>query len=114
MSPDPPQPLPDLVRVEGQQRSLVVRIALLIVALVCFVLAIIGWLVPVVTGIPFWIAGFLVLGMASRRAARWINRQEAKLPQRWRLLLRPKLRRELKQAGNDGAGGRDEPRAPAP
>ena len=102
MSPDDAEPLPDLVRVELRERSLVARVALLVVALLCFVLAIVGWLVPVVTGIPFWIAGFLVLSMASRRAARWINRQEAKLPRKWRLLLRPKLRKQLKQRGDAG------------
>jgi hypothetical protein len=105
MSPHEPsleEPLPDLLRVEPRERSLFARVALLVVALACFVLAIVGWLVPVITGIPFWIAGFLVLGMASRRAARWINRQEAKLPRKWRLLLRPKLRRGRKPGERGG------------
>ena len=103
MSPDEQEPpLPDLVKVEPRERSPLARVGLLLVALLCFVLAIIGWLVPVVTGIPFWIAGFFVLSMASRRAARWINRTEARLPRRWRLLLRPKLRRQLKRGGGAG------------
>lgn len=103
MSPDEPEPpLPDLVRVEPRERSPVARIGLLVLALLLFVLAIVGWLVPVVTGIPFWIAGFLVLAMASRRAARWINRTEAKLPRRLRLLLRPKLRRGRKPGESGG------------
>jgi len=94
--PQPPTELPDIVRVGLQERGTLARMGLLIATLVCFVLAIVGWLVPVLPGIPFWILGFFTLSMASRRAARWINRQEAKLPRRWRLLLRPKLRRELK------------------
>jgi hypothetical protein len=103
MSPDAPEPpLPDLVRVDPRERSPAARIGLLVVALLLFVLAIIGWLVPIVTGVPFWIAGFLVLGMASRRAARWMNRTEARLPYRWRLLLRPKLRRELRRKPSGG------------
>lgn len=106
--PQPPQPLPDLVQVEGRERSVAARVALLFMTLIFFALAIIGWLVPIVTGIPFWILGFLTLGMASRRAARWVNRQEARMPYRWRLLLRPKLRKERQraQAGNGDAGAK--------
>jgi uncharacterized membrane protein YbaN (DUF454 family) len=71
-------------------------VGLVLGALALFALAIVFWLVPVLSGIPFWVLGALVLGMASRRAARWINRQERRLPPSWRLLLRPRYRRQLK------------------
>jgi Flp pilus assembly protein TadB len=96
----PPAPeLPDLLPEDGAQRGMVARVALLVAALLCFALGVVFWLVPVMTGIPFWILGFVVLGMASRAAARWVNRQERRLPRRARLLLRPRLRR----AGRDDA-----------
>ena len=97
MTDDAPQPpLPDLVRVEPSERNPVARIGLAVLALLLIVAGIILWILPVVPGFPLWIAGLFVLAMASRRAARWINRTEAKLPHRWRLLLRPKLRRGRK------------------
>ena len=103
MTDDAPQPpLPDLVNADRRDRSPLARLGLLLLALLLFVLAIVGWLVPIVTGVPFWIAGFLALGMASPRAGRWINRMEGRLPYRWRLLLRPKLRREFRSKSNGG------------
>jgi Flp pilus assembly protein TadB len=90
--------LPDLLPEAGAQRGMVARAALLVAALLCFVLGVVFWLVPVMTGIPFWILGLVLLGMASRTAARWVNRHERRLPRRARLLLRPKLRR----AGGEG------------
>jgi hypothetical protein len=40
--------------------------------------------------------------MASPRVARWLKRHERRLPRRWRLLLRPKLRRALKRGPMPG------------
>jgi uncharacterized membrane protein YbaN (DUF454 family) len=57
------------------------------------VLGILGWLVPIVTGIPFYIVGLGLLGLASRRVRHWINAAERHLPRRVRLLLRPRARR---------------------
>jgi uncharacterized membrane protein YbaN (DUF454 family) len=73
---------------------MVKRVALLAAALLFVVLGIVGWLLPVVTGIPFYILGLVCAGMASRRVGGWINRHERRLPRRLRLLLRPKLRRQ--------------------
>lgn len=64
------------------------RTALFTAGSVCMVLGVIGWLVPVVTGIPFYIAGLALLGLASVRAARAINVLERKLPLRARRMLR--------------------------
>jgi hypothetical protein len=92
----PNDELPDLLPEQRTERGLIVRIGLLVATGVLFVLAIVFWLVPVVTGIPFWILGIVTLGMASRRAARWINARERRLPRKLRLALRPKLRRQLR------------------
>ena len=100
MSEPPTQPtdaLPDLLSEERTDRGPLLRVALLVATAVLFVLAIIFWLIPVLTGIPFWILGFVTLGMASRRAARWINARERRLPHKLRLLLRPRLRREMRE-----------------
>jgi hypothetical protein len=56
-------------------------------------LGLVGWLVPVVTGIPFYAAALVLLGLASARARAWINRAEGALPRRMRVGLRRGLRR---------------------
>src|SRR5262245_35338442 len=80
--------LPDLIRTDGPQRTAVVRIVLLVAAGFFFVLGVVGWLVPVVTGIPFYVLAAICLGMADRRFARWINKHERRLPAKVRHLLR--------------------------
>ena len=49
-----------------------------------FVLGIVGWLIPVLTGIPFYVAGLALLALASDSARRLINRLERRLPRRLR------------------------------
>lgn len=74
---------------------------------VCFLLAVVGWLIPVVTGLPFLVAGLILLSIASPRVHGWINRFERRLPLRWRHVLRrgldkipiEKLRRGIRQPG---------------
>src|SRR5918996_642619 len=61
---DPPE-LPDLLSTEIQH-PLWVRALCIAGALVCFVLGVIGWLIPLVTGLPFYAVGLILLGMASR------------------------------------------------
>lgn len=100
----PNDELPDLLPEQRTERGLIVRIGLLVATGILFVLAIVFWLVPVVTGIPFWILGLITLGMASRRAARWINARERRLPRKLRLALRPRLRRELRERDRGGEG----------
>ena len=86
-------PLPDLIKVDGRDRHPLHRAALFGGALVFFVLGVIGWLVPVVSGVPFYVIAILLLGMASTRAANWFNAQERRLPHRWRVRLRKMLGR---------------------
>ena len=80
--------LPDLLELPNQPRALWLRALCVLGALLCFVLGVFGWLVPLVTGIPFYVMGLLLLGMASERTRRWVNRMEQKLPHRWRLGIR--------------------------
>ena len=89
--------LPDLIQQAAVRPGIVKRVGLLALSLVFVVLGIVGWLLPVVPGLPFYVLALVTAGMASVRVARWVNRQERRLPRRWRLLLRPKLRRELKR-----------------
>lgn len=56
--------------------------------IVCLVLGVVGWLVPVITGIPFYVAAVAFLGASSRLARRCINWGDRKLPLRARVLLR--------------------------
>jgi hypothetical protein len=84
----PGDELPDLLTVHATRRPLWVRVLCVLGALVCFALGVVGWLIPVVTGIPFYVAGLLLLGVASNRVVRAVNRLERKLPERWRRTLR--------------------------
>ena len=66
-------------------------------ALFCFVLGVIGWLIPFVTGLPFYAAGLVLLGMANNRVAGWVNRLEQRLPHRWRVKLREWIARATRR-----------------
>lgn len=91
----PESDLPDLVCVHGERRPLWQRVLMLAGALALLVGALIIWIVPVVGGSWFlYIPGFILLGTASRRCGRWVNRLERKLPLKARLMLRPKAVRE--------------------
>ena len=86
--PELPDLLPTLVK-----RPLWVRALCVAGAVVCFVLGVIGWLIPLVTGLPFYAAGLLLLGMASSRVAQWVNRMDRRLPFGVRVKLRKWTRR---------------------
>jgi uncharacterized membrane protein YbaN (DUF454 family) len=73
------------------------RAIYLAAAIGCIVLGIVGWLLPIVTGVPFWIAGIWLLGMSSSTARHAINHLEERLPLKTRLWLRRRLHR--KKAG---------------
>jgi hypothetical protein len=89
--PEPARELPDLLRPRTRKPPLWLRVVYVVGALACFVLGVLGWLVPVVTGIPFYVAGLVLLGLASERARGWINRSERQLPNAWRVGLRRAL-----------------------
>ena len=100
--------LPDLLQLGGR-RPFWVRVAGLVGALVFFVLGVVGWLIPVVTGLPFYAVGLVLLALSSDRVGRWVNRMERRLPFRTRLAIRrvltrmttPRLRRVLGLAEAD-------------
>lgn len=78
-------------------------------AVVCFALGVVGWLIPVVTGVPFYIAGLVLLAAASERARGWINHAERrKLPLSWRLKFRAALERWKSKKSHERKGGGNE------
>jgi hypothetical protein len=81
-------PLPDLLRDQDGRHPLWLRMIFLGAALVCFAAGVVGWLIPVVTGIPFYAAGLVFLGLASDRTRRFINRLERRLAESTRRKIR--------------------------
>jgi hypothetical protein len=88
-----PRPLPDLLRDQTERHPFWLRIVFLVLALVCFVAGVVGWLIPVITGIPFYAAGLVFLGLASDRTRRFINRMERRLGESTRRRIRRLLAR---------------------
>ena len=86
------QELPDLLRTTAPP-PLWRRVLCVIGAVILFALGIVGWLIPVVTGLPFYALGLVLLGMSSQRVREWINHAERRLPIHWRRRLRATLRR---------------------
>jgi hypothetical protein len=58
---------------------------------VCFALGVVGWLIPVVTGVPFYAAGLVFLGLASDRVRHGVNRLERRLAEGTRRRIRSLL-----------------------
>jgi hypothetical protein len=85
--------LPDLLPARKKERSLAFRVLCIVGAIVLFVLGIVFWLVPVITGIPFYIAAAVLLAVASERARGWVNSLERKLPRGFRIKLRRGMRK---------------------
>jgi hypothetical protein len=83
--------LPDLLAKRSRPRPNWQRVLLFAGAIVMFLVGIVGWLVPVVTGIPFYIAGLVMLGMASKRFRDYVNRLERKLQPHTRIKVRKML-----------------------
>jgi hypothetical protein len=84
----PDEDPPDLLREQKHHRAFWVRVLCFAGAGIFFVLGIVGWLVPVMTGIPFYVAGLALLALASDGARRLINRLERRLPRRLRCAVR--------------------------
>lgn len=103
MTGPPDDQLSDLLAPHERPRPTWVRALCIAGAVVFFLLGIVGWLVPVVTGVPFYLVSLALLGLASDRILLWVNRQERKLPHRWRTELRralgklpPTIRRHIR------------------
>lgn len=82
------------------------RVLLISGGVLFLLLGIVGWLIPVVTGIPFYVVGLLMLGFGSKRCAVWVNALDRRLPSRWRHLLRRHGRRHRSRRE---PGGGDRP-----
>ena len=83
--------LPDLLREHEGQRPLWRRLVYVLAALGCVAAGIAGWLIPVMTGLPFYAAALVFLGLASDRVRRGINRLERRLAESSRQRLRRML-----------------------
>ena len=91
-----PEAFPDLLKVPSEGKALWLRVVLFLGAAGCMLLGVVGWLVPVVSGIPFYILGLVLLSMAHPPLARWVNLKERGFSPRIRKALRPRLRRTSK------------------
>ena len=96
-----PRELPELLEERERPLHPTWRVLALIGGSLCMALGVVGWLVPIVTGIPFYILGLGLLGAGSKRARHWINLLEQRLPYKTRLFLRPKLRKAMKAEEQD-------------
>jgi hypothetical protein len=85
--------LPDLLPEREKHRPLWVRVLCVAGAVALFAAGVVGWLTPVVTGIPFYIGGVVLLAVASERARVWVNGMERRFPRGLRLKLRQGMRR---------------------
>src|SRR5262245_18285019 len=92
--------LPDLLPPRDKPQPLWFKALCILGAVVFFLLGIVGWLIPLVTGVPFYAVALLLLGMVSDRMRRWINRAERKLPDVVRRALRKALGRPLHRTGH--------------
>jgi hypothetical protein len=99
--PSADTPLQSLIPVPRKPRRLWVRVTMIGSGVLLILLGIAASLLPIPLGFLFWIAGLLLLGVSVPAIGTWLNRQEAKLPTRWRKRLRPKFllkaRRRLKK-----------------
>jgi hypothetical protein len=89
----PADDLPDLLPVTGHRHPLWMRALCLVGGLVFVVLGVVGWLIPVVTGLPFYAVALVLFAMASDRAREWVNALDRKLPHRVRVATRDWLGR---------------------
>ena len=62
-------------------------------AIVCFALGVVGWLVPIVSGLPFYALGLILLGLVSDRTRRLVNALERRLPETARRRIRELIAR---------------------
>jgi len=93
--------LPDLLERHARPRPLWMRALCVVGAVFFFLLGVVGWLIPLVTGIPFYVLSLILLGMASDRVRERINRAERRLPERWRLRLRQAIGKRARPRAGD-------------
>ncbi len=94
--------LEDFLRKREAKRSVGGRVLLLVGAGLCFLLGIVFWLIPVVTGVPFYILGVILLAGTSERVRNLLNRGERRFPRRFRLRLREWMRKHAPGHAKEG------------
>ncbi len=82
------QPLGALIPETWVSKSLFKRLLSLIAAIILLALGLLGWLIPVITGVPFLVGAVVAIAMTSHRVCRWINALDRHLPPRIRRGLR--------------------------
>ncbi len=93
--------LSELIPEEKNDSGLLKKCILVIGGLGLIVLGIIGWILPVLIGVPFVIGGLAMLSVAFKPLRKWVNAWDAKLPRKWRLLIRfRKIDDNLASGGN--------------
>jgi hypothetical protein len=85
--------LPDLIRLDRPKPAPWRRAVYVGGAVLCLAAGVLGWLIPVVTGLPFLVAGIVLLALASRHGAKTVNALERRLPEAWRRALRGGIRK---------------------
>ena len=84
--------MPDLLRPRSPQPRW--RAAVFVLgAVVCFALGVVGWLIPVVTGLPFYVLGLILLGLVNDRMRRLVTSIERRLPEALRRRVREMIAR---------------------
>ncbi|MCB9833581.1 MAG: DUF454 family protein [Planctomycetes bacterium] len=86
--------IPDLLPPRSRRRSIPVRVAALAAGVILFAVGIAGWILPFMPGVPFLVASAAMFAVGSRTLAELINKIEKKLPERVRVQLRPRLKRQ--------------------
>ena len=109
MPPEPADPLGDLVPERLRDAPLWERVLCLAGGLFFLLLGVVGWLLPVVTGIPFYVIGLFLLAGVAPPARHFVNWLDRKLPMGARRLLR-KVRRAKPPTDAPGSGGEAPPR----
>ncbi|HVQ75930.1 MAG TPA: hypothetical protein VMT79_10380 [Candidatus Binatia bacterium] len=104
--------VPDLLPVAGHRHPLWMRVLCFVGGLVFVVLGVVGWLIPVVTGLPFYAVALVLFAMASDRARSWVNALDRRLPLRVRVAIRdwlgrrsPRVRRFIGLEEDPAGGG---------
>jgi len=98
----------DLIAAHTDQLSTAKRAWLVVAGVALVLLGIVGWLIPVMTGIPFWIAALVCFARVSETCRSWINAADRKLPGKVRKVLRwarDKTSRKSRTSGADTSAG---------
>ena len=86
--------LPPLLSGDNRDYGFLKKCLFVVGGLVLVIIGIIGLILPVLIGVPFLIAGLSMLSVVFKPLRKWVNSCEAKLPRKWRLYLRSKMRSE--------------------